>query len=30
MVLREILCLSWALLDEDFRPDSISDGAALQ
>ena len=31
MVLREILCMSWALLDEGFRPDPGSDwGMELQ
>lgn len=26
MVLREILCMSWALLDEGFQPEATSDG----
>ena len=26
MILREILCLTWALLDESFQPDPESDG----
>jgi len=29
MVLREILCLTWVLLDENFRPDTDQDLASM-